>query len=117
MHVTYTKEFSGYPGYPDVQSVVSAAGLPDTYATDDNGLQAIGAIVTAMVDGIWYTYGGDDVEPVVDTVGHFLAVNTNLVIQGRWACGKFRAISDDAAGGAVIAVTYLFPNPPTFTVT
>ena len=116
MRVTYTKEFDGYPGYPESEEVATALGLPDTYAVDNNGLQAIGAIVTAMVDGIWYTYGGDDVVPVVDTVGHFLAANTNLVIQGRWACGQFRALSDDAVSGAVIAVTYLFPNPPTFTV-
>lgn len=116
MSIRYTREHRGYPGLPDVQSIVTAEALPTTYATDDNGMQNIGAIVTAMVDGLWYTYCGGEVEPIVDTVGHFLAVNTNLVIHGRWAAEQFRAISDDAVGGGVLAVTYLFPKPPTQTV-
>jgi len=113
MSIRYTREHHGYPGLPDIASIVTADALPTTYATDDNGMQNIGAIVTAMVDGLWYTYGGDVVDPAVDTVGHFLAVNTNLIIYGRWAAGQFRAITDDAVGGGVMAVTYLFPKPPT----
>ena len=111
MSVRFTREHRGYPGVMETQAVATALALPTTYATDDNGMQNIGAIVTANVDGIWYAYGAES--PALDS-GHFLAVGSNLDIHGRWAAAQFKAISDDAVTGAEVAVTYLFAKPPTF---
>ena len=111
MSVRFTREHRGYPGKMETLAVATALALPTTYATDDNGMKNIGAIVTANVDGVWYAYGG--VSPALDS-GHFLAVGSNLDIHGRWAVEKFKAISDNAVGSAEVAVTYLFSKPPTF---